>query len=120
MEALVAYSDEPQIYGQAIPRPHLPDKMGVVFEIHRPRFPAAMVGIAKSDRRIELVARVVEHHDKIPDVHMLVAVGPIGARYGLVTGRSQFLNLFRSQMRGLHRPHRSVKAVMLDPSSRSQ
>lgn len=94
METLGAYPDDSQINGEPVARTHLADKMRVVFEIHSPRFATAMIGVAQPDGRIERVARVIEHRDKVSDVHMLVAVRPFGARDRLVTGRSQFLNLF--------------------------
>ena len=94
METLWADSDDSQINREPLAGPHLPDKMGVVFEIHSPRFATTVAGIAKPDSGIECVASVVEHSDKVSDVHMLVAVHPFGARDRLITGRSQFLNLF--------------------------
>lgn len=86
MEALGADSDDAQINGEAIASAHLQHKMGVVFEVHGPRFAATVVGIAKSDSRIECVAGVIEHDDKIPDVHVLVAVCPFGACHRLIAG----------------------------------
>jgi hypothetical protein len=94
METLGADSDDSQINSKPIARPHLPNKMGVVFEIHSPRFATTMAGIAKPDSGIECVAGVIEHSDKVSDVHMLIAVYPFGARDRLITGRSQLLNLF--------------------------
>jgi hypothetical protein len=94
MEALGAESDYSQINGEPIAGAHLPDKVGVVFEIHSPRFATTVVGIAEADSQIECVTGVIEHSDKISDVHMLVAVCPFGARDRFVTGRTQFLNLF--------------------------
>jgi hypothetical protein len=46
-----------------------------------------VIGVAESDRRIELVAGIVEHSDEIPDVHMIVAVCPFGSCDRPVTGR---------------------------------
>ncbi len=94
METLGADSDNPQIHREPIARAHLPDKMDVVFQIHRSRFPAAVVCIAQPYGRIECVTRIIEHHDEIPNIHMLVAVRPFSARDNLIAGCAQFLNLF--------------------------
>lgn len=102
VEALGADSDDSQINGEGIAGAHLPDKMGVVFEVHGSRFAATVVGIAEADGRIESVTSVIEHGYKVPDVHVFVAVCPFGARNCLVTGRAQFPNLFRGEMGWLH------------------
>ncbi len=94
MEALRADSHDPQINREPIAGAHLPDKMEVVFEIHGPRFASAVVGVAEPHGRIEGVSGVIEHNHKIPDVHMIVSVCPLGPRDRLVAGRSQFRNLF--------------------------
>ena len=94
MEALGADPDHSQINGEPIAGAHLPDKMRVVFEVHGPRFATTVIGIAKPDSRIERIAGIIEHGGKIPDVHMLVAISPFGARDCPVNGRSQFLDLF--------------------------
>jgi len=94
MEALGTDSHDSQIDRKPIPGPNLPDKMDVVFEIHRARFAAAVAGVVEPDSQIKCVASVIEHNDVVPNIHVLVAIHPFGARYRLVTGRSQFLNLF--------------------------
>ncbi len=94
MEALGAYADDSQIDGKPIAGAHFLDEMGVVFEIHRPRLAPAVVGVTEPDSRIEFVAGIVEHSDEIPDVDMIVAVCPFGARDCAVAGRPQFPNLF--------------------------
>jgi len=103
MEALGADSDDAQINGQPIAGAHLADKMEVVFKIHGSGFAKTVACVAEPDSRIKRVARVIEHNDVVSDVHVLVAVGPIGARDRLVAGRAQLLNLFRRDMRWLHR-----------------
>ena len=94
METPGADPDDSQINGEPVVGAYLPEKMGVVFEIHSPRSATTVVGIAEPDNRIECVTGVIEHSDKMSDVHMLVAICPFGARDRLVTGRPQFLNLF--------------------------
>ncbi len=94
METLRADTDDSQINGEPIARPHLPHKMGVVFEIHRPGLALPVVGVAEPYGQIKCVTGVIEHGDKMPDVHMLVAVCPFGARDCFETGRSEFQNLF--------------------------
>lgn len=102
MEALHAYSDDSQVHGQPVPRANFVDEVSVVFKVHGSRSAAAVIAIAKSDGGIEGVAGIVEYRREIPDIHVLVAVCPFGARDRLVTGRFQFLNLFRCEMRRLH------------------
>ena len=103
METLGADADDSQINGEPVAGAHLPDKMGMVFEIHGPRSAPAVVGVAEPDSRIEFVAGIVEHSHEISDVDMIVAICPFGARDRLVTRRPQFPNLFWSEMRWLQR-----------------
>jgi hypothetical protein len=102
METLRAHSSDAKVNGEPVASPHLPQKMRVVFEIHRARSTPEVVGIAQPHSRIEYVTGVIEHRDIIPDVHMLIAIRPFGARHRLVAGRPQFFNLFPSEMRWLH------------------
>ena len=94
VETFGADSHDPQIDGEPVAGANLPDKIGVVFEIHGPRFAATVAGVAEPDSRIEFVSRVIEDSDIMPDVHVLVAVRPVDARDRFVTGRPQFPNLF--------------------------
>ena len=87
METLGADSDDSQIDGEPVIGANFPDKMGVVFEIHRARFAAAVAGIVEPHSQIECVAGVIEDGDIMPDVHVLVAVCPFSTRDRLVTGR---------------------------------
>jgi len=102
METLRAHAGDAQINREPVARAHLPQKMRVVFQIHRPRFAPQVVRIAETHRRIKCVTGVIEHRDKIPDVHVLVAIRPFGAGHRLERGRPQFLNLFSSEMWWLH------------------
>jgi hypothetical protein len=94
MESLGTDSDDSQINREPIRRANFPDKMNVVFEIHRARFATTVAGIVEPDGRVENIARVIEDHDIVPDIHVLIAVCPFGARDRLVTGRPQFPDLF--------------------------
>ena len=63
MKALGANSDDSQINSKPVAGTHLPDEMGVVFEIHSSGFATTVAGIAEANGRIERVARVVEHRE---------------------------------------------------------
>ena len=102
MESLRPHPNHPDRNRQPIPRHHFPHKMRVVLHIHRPGPAIHMPRLSQSNRRIERIARIVEHPDKMPDVHMLIAVRPLRPRHRLVTGRSQLLNLLSRKMRWLH------------------
>lgn len=93
METLGADSDDSQINCQPIAGAHFADKVDVVFEIHRARLAATVIGVAEPDGWVERVARVIEDGDNVPDIYMLVAVRPFSARDRGVAGRSQLLNL---------------------------
>lgn len=102
METFDADADDAQIHCNSIAGSHFTDEVDMMLKVHRPRIATAMAGIVKPDAWIKCVARVIEDSDKISDIHVIVAVGPLGPRDRLETGSPQFLNLFRSEIWRLH------------------